>query len=223
SSNDDKDPNFVEIPENAEPLEENNSSGERTMDFSGDDADVVESPQAMAPAEHESDIEAKRRRIEQWVADLQAATEAHNVYGSNSFDGAMFSPNADSYKSPTASELISNQRKLFEDQLEAMYTNGILERDETKHVAGQGYFRTIAATLGTCSDLLNSIVIAFQTNSVPREATLQRTLEELSNYLLEGDVICLRGLCQASKTLLGEGNMIGRVAVSDMYRCLTFV
>ncbi|GAU20321.1 hypothetical protein TSUD_338020 [Trifolium subterraneum] len=83
---------------------------------------------------------------------------------------------------------------------------GLFERDETKHAPGQGYFRRILATLGTCSDLLNSIVITFQTNSVPREATLQRTLEEVSNYLLEGDVISLRSLKKSITDLFNKVN-----------------
>ncbi|WJX79338.1 hypothetical protein P8452_62461 [Trifolium repens] len=73
------------------------------------------------------------------------------------------------------SDELSVKRKLLEEHLEAMHTVGLLARDGKPYA--DGYFRNMAYSLGTCSDILYGVTVLYQTNSAPKDNTLCTSLD----------------------------------------------
>jgi hypothetical protein len=96
------------------------------------------------------DIEEKRSRILRWIENLPSQEDAATYY-------YVVVP-----KGYEPSDELSVKRKLLEEHLEAMHTEGLLARDGKPYVAA-GYFRNMVSSLGTCSDILYGVIVLYQT------------------------------------------------------------
>jgi cytochrome c556 len=95
------------------------------------------------------DIEEKRSCILRWIENLPSQEDAATYYDVVVREG--YEP----------SDELSVKRKLLEEHLEAMHTVGLLARDGKPYAAG--YFRNMAYSLGTCSDILYGVTVLYQT------------------------------------------------------------